>query len=85
MSQTPPDKACYFCTVSRGEADPFIFENRSYVGIFDTNPVNPGHALIIPRRHVISIFELNPEEQADSFDALHGVRSVIEATDRKAE
>jgi histidine triad (HIT) family protein len=84
MSQSNSDTACYFCTVSRGEADPFIFENRSYVGIFDTNPVNPGHALIIPRRHVISIFELNSDEQADYFDALKGVRNVIETTDRKA-
>jgi histidine triad (HIT) family protein len=84
MNQNQPDTACYFCTVSLGEADPFIFENRSYVGIFDTNPVNPGHALIIPRRHVVSIFDLNAEEQADYFEALQGVRRVIETTDRKA-
>lgn len=80
MSSTPSVQDCYFCRVSRGEADPFIFENRSFVGIFDTNPANPGHALVIPRRHVVSIFELNEAEQADYFDALRGVRSAIEAT-----
>ena len=75
---------CYFCTVSRGEADPFIFENRSFIGIFDTNPVNPGHALVIPRRHVVSVFELNDEEQSDYFDAIKSVKATIEATNFEA-
>jgi histidine triad (HIT) family protein len=69
--------------VSSGNADPFIFENRSFVGIFDTNPVNPGHALVIPRRHVVSVFDLNETEQTDYFDAIRGVKHVIETTDLK--
>jgi histidine triad (HIT) family protein len=51
------------------------------VGVFDTHPVNPGHALIIPRRHVMSIFDLTGMEQADYFEAIRGVKSAIEATD----
>ena len=81
MSNSPAEQSCYFCRVSAGRADPFIFENRSFIGIFDTHPVNPGHALVIPRRHVVSIFDLNKNEQADYFDALKGVKSVIESTD----
>ena len=81
MSSTLSEQNCYFCKVSRREGDPFIFENRSFVGFFDTNPVNPGHALIIPRRHVASIFDLNDAEHADYFDAIIGVKTVIEATD----
>ncbi|MGB1109712.1 MAG: HIT family protein [Gammaproteobacteria bacterium] len=84
MSNDSSKPDCYFCTVSRGEADPFIFENRSFVGIFDTNPVNPGHALVIPRRHVVSIFELDEHEQADYFDAVRGVKAVIESTDKRS-
>lgn len=84
MSSPPPEQSCYFCRVARGEADPFIFENRSFVGIFDAHPVNPGHALIIPRRHVVSVFDLSETEQADYFDAIRGVKAAIEATDLKA-
>ena len=75
------EQSCYFCTVVKGEADPFIFENRSFVSIFDTNPVNPGHALVIPRRHVVSVFELNEVEQQDYFDAIKNVKAIIEKTD----
>lgn len=81
MTSAPPNQDCYFCRVSAGLADPLIYENRSFVGIFDTNPVNPGHALVIPRRHVVSLFELDEVEQGDYFDAIHGVRQAIETTD----
>jgi len=81
MTIAPTNTSCYFCRVSAGLADPLIFENRSFVVVFDTNPVNPGHALVIPRRHVVSLFELNEVEQSDYFDAIHGARQVIETTD----
>lgn len=80
MRSTPSQPNCYFCKVSSGQADPFIFENRSFVAIFDTSPVNPGHALVIPRRHVESIFDLNAQERSDYFDALCGVKGMIETT-----
>lgn len=80
MNGTPSEQNCYFCKVSSGHADPFIFENRSFVGIFDTHPVNPGHALVIPKRHAVSIFDLNDQERSDYFDALCGVKGVIETT-----
>ncbi|MBK5938728.1 HIT family protein [Halochromatium roseum] len=81
MTTPSQEKDCYFCKVSRGAADPFIFENRSFLGIFDAHPANPGHALVIPKRHVESIFSLNDAEQADYFDAIRGVKRVIETTD----
>ena len=84
MNNAPSELDCYFCRVSSGKADPFIFENRSFVGIFDTNPVNPGHALVIPRRHVVSVFDLHEVEQLDYFDAIQGVKGVIETTDLTA-
>ena len=84
MSLSHPEKNCYFCKVVNGEADPFIFENRSFVSIFDTNPVNPGHALIMPKRHVASIFSLNETEHDDYFDAIYGVKQVVESTDMKS-
>jgi diadenosine tetraphosphate (Ap4A) HIT family hydrolase len=84
MPVTESDPSCYFCKVTRGEADPFIFENRSFISIFDTSPVNPGHALVIPRRHIASIFDLNETEQADYFNAIKGVKTVIEKTDKPA-
>ncbi|WP_462320872.1 HIT family protein [Halochromatium sp.] len=80
MSTTSEQRACYFCRVANGETDPWIFDNRSFFGIFDAYPANPGHALVIPKRHLASLFDLNDAEQADYFDALRGVKHVIETT-----
>lgn len=68
------------------QAHPGIFgQSVEQVGIFGvkvaTPSVNPGHALVIPKRHVESIFDLNAQEQSDYFDALCGVKGVIESTD----
>lgn len=84
MNASNSEKNCYFCKVINGELDPFIFENRSFVSIFDTNPVNPGHALIMPKRHMASIFCLNEAEQSDYFEALSGVKQVVESTEMKS-
>ncbi len=84
MSLYNPEKSCYFCRVANGEADPFIFENQSFISIFDTNPVNPGHALIMPKRHFISIFNLNETEHGDYFEAINSVKQIIESTDMKS-
>ena len=84
MSLSSSEQNCYFCKVVNGEADPFIFENRSFVSIFDTNPVNPGHALIILKRHVASIFSLNKNEHDDYFDVIYSVKQVVESTDMKS-
>jgi diadenosine tetraphosphate (Ap4A) HIT family hydrolase len=81
QSQPQSEPGCFFCRVASGEADPIVFRNRSFIGIFDTNPANPGHALVIPSRHVVSLFDLNEAEQADYFDALRGVKHIIETTD----
>lgn len=81
MHKTEWAPECYFCKVAAGKADPIVFANRSFVGIFDTNPANPGHALVIPRRHVVSLFDLNETEQADYFEAMRGVKRMIETTD----
>jgi len=84
MSPAHSDKECYFCKVVNGEADPLIYENRSFVSIFDTNPVNPGHALVMPKRPVASIFHLNEIEHDDYFDAIYGVKQIVESTDMKS-
>ena len=50
---------CPFCT----SKEPLL-ENDLALCFFDTYPVNRGHLLIIPRRHVDDYFGLSLEEKA---------------------
>lgn len=56
-----------------------LAENHLAFAIFDKFPVNPGHALIIPKRHIASYFELSTEEQAACWQLLPEVKSQLEA------
>jgi len=67
---------CPFCTLPLGR----ISEgNHSAVCIDDAYPVSLGHSLLIPRRHVPSLFDLTREERTDIFDLLDRVHARIQA------
>lgn len=69
--------SCPFCDPP---ADRVFFQGECVFALWDGYPVSPGHALIIPRRHVSSLFEATPEELANLMEALPIVRAhVLEA------
>jgi histidine triad (HIT) family protein len=39
-----------------------IFEDEATLAFLDRQPINPGHALVVPRRHEPDLFSLNEEE-----------------------
>lgn len=52
---------CVFCNLS-SQAE-LICETATCVAFYDGYPVSPGHALIIPKRHVASYFDLTKHER----------------------
>lgn len=54
--------SCPFCQKS---SDYFILESAHFAALYNLSPILPGHSLIIPRRHVESLFELTEEELAE--------------------
>jgi diadenosine tetraphosphate (Ap4A) HIT family hydrolase len=65
---------CPFCTL---EACEIIAETELTVSIRDNFPVSPGHTLIVPRRHVQSLFHLTEMEQLAILQALTNARLHI--------
>ena len=51
---------CIFCKIIKGEVDCFrIYDDQDLIVILDKFPNNIGHSLIIPKKHVKNIFELD--------------------------
>ena len=67
---------CPFCNISHVRE--IVCENASSLAFYDGYPVSPGHALIIPKRHVASYFDLTDDERKDMNDALRHVKSLID-------
>jgi diadenosine tetraphosphate (Ap4A) HIT family hydrolase len=57
MNQQP----CPFCHLKQSR---IILESDCAVAFPDAYPVAEGHMLIVPKRHVVSLFDLPDEEQA---------------------
>ena len=43
---------CIFCKISSHEIPSnIVFENENFLAFLDIRPLNPGHTLVIPRKH----------------------------------
>lgn len=54
-----------------------FYKTEHTVAISDIAPVVPGHSLVIPRRHVLSILEMSDEEVLDFFEVVRKVNPVL--------
>ena len=73
---------CPFCSPDDSK---IILSNNHAIAICDGYPVTPGHTLIVPKRHIASLFEATLEEQAAMFDLLAETRQHLLNPSDKAE
>ena len=64
---------CIFC-----KNLPKVMENDLAYALFDIKPISPGHALIIPKRHVEEIFETTDEESAAMRNLLRAMKERLQ-------
>ena len=65
---------CIFCILDRS----ILAESELSLAFFDSYPVSKGHTLVVPRRHVMSIWELTNEEYADGFNLVRQVKNILQ-------
>jgi histidine triad (HIT) family protein len=62
------EKNCIFCKISKGEIPcRKIFENKKFLVLLDIKPVNHGHILVIPKKHVVWMQEADDKTIEDIF------------------
>lgn len=66
---------CAFCELP---SDRIVLEGRLAVAIRDGFPVSEGHTLVIPKRHVASLFETTEGERTELMDLLFQARHAID-------
>lgn len=56
----PHDPDCVFCQIIAGEAvrDNIFWEDDVAIGLMDHRPLKPGHALLIPKAHVVTLKDM---------------------------
>lgn len=66
---------CPFCTMPEPQ---LILENEHAKAFYDKFPVQKGHLLIVPKRHVPSYFEANQEEIMAIHQLIHKGKEIID-------
>lgn len=71
-----PDIACPFCSLTCGE---IVLSNPHGLVLRDRFPVSPGHTLVIPRRHLGSLFDPSLPERDALLDLLEQAKRQLDA------
>lgn len=66
---------CPFCTLPKSRV---LYSNDCGKVTRDAFPISPGHTLVIPHRHVGSMFDLSPEEWSALFELLTAAKADVD-------
>ncbi len=59
---------CIFCRIIKGEIPARkVFEDDDHIAFLDIQPANPGHTLVLPKRHYPTLAETPDEELGKLF------------------
>jgi len=54
---------CVFCRIAKGEVPAYkAYEDKEFLVFLDIHPHALGHTVIIPKKHAVTIFDLNDSE-----------------------
>lgn len=65
---------CPFCSPERE----LFIENDHALAVYDGFPVSVGHTLIIPKKHVSLIFDLDDKEYAACFKLVQQAKAILQ-------
>jgi histidine triad (HIT) family protein len=78
--------SCTFCRILEGAVPAStIYEDEVVVAFLDVMPINPGHTLIVPRRHVAFLSEVDAEEGAAMFHLAQRVGQALRASNLRCD
>lgn len=68
---------CLFCKIIKGEIPSTkVYEDNEILAFRDINPVAPVHVLVIPKKHIASLAELQQEDE-NLIGKIYGVINKI--------
>jgi len=68
---------CIFCKLVLDKKG-YAAETATLFAVFDLHPVSKGHAMIIPKRHIESNFDLNEQESKETTEILKKLKAIID-------
>jgi histidine triad (HIT) family protein len=77
---------CVFCEILAGRLpSSLVWQDEVCFAFMDIQPVNPGHVLVVPRRHVACLADLKPREGAHMFRAAQRIADAVRHSQVRCE
>lgn len=74
---TSPPGECIFCRLIAGEIPASrLYEDAETLAFLDLAQLNPGHALVVVKRHAETLLELTPDEAAAAMRTAHRIAAA---------
>lgn len=72
---------CLFCKIAQKEISAeVVYEDENTIAVLDINPCSPGHAMILSKKHFVTILELELSEIGPIFFAVKKVVAMLKKT-----
>ena len=69
---------CVFCKIINGEIPSYkIYETDTVMAFLDISQNTKGHTLVIPKKHIESIFDLDEQTGRDLFEAVVKTTNIL--------
>ena len=86
VESTEPDAGCIFCAIAAGEAEASLVHEDDTVLVFMAlHPVVPGHLLVVPRRHVVGLEDIDAATSAHVWAVGHEMARALRRSDLRCE
>jgi len=70
---------CIFCKIVEGEIpSDKIYEDETFLAFLDIHPVNPGHTLVIPKKHYPDILDAPAPVLCDLLQVVKKVAAAVQ-------
>lgn len=80
MGATERAGDCPFCAIVDGAAAAdIVLADELYVAFLDRSPLFPGHTLVVPREHVVTLPELEPSAIGPLFERVQRIAAAMPA------
>ncbi len=74
------DPDCIFCSVASGSvAAHMVYKDANFIAFLDMHPLFPGHVLLCPREHYVTLLELPSKLAAGTMTTLQILAKAVEA------
>ncbi|MDF7669554.1 HIT family protein [Lactobacillus sp. ESL0703] len=78
------DADCLFCKIIRGDVPSYtVFENDDVKAFLDLSQVNPGHTLMVPKKHITNLFDYTTEDARRFLQYIPEIANAIKKFDPK--